>query len=117
MATAANQLPFSKRHAIFVSRLRKNPTAAENEFCRRLTALGLDYRFQQSFMKPFPRVADFFIPSLNLIVEIDGGCHNAEEDRHRDELFRAVRGIHTIRFTNEQVMAGESELPVRDFVR
>lgn len=105
MATA--QMSFKRRHAKLVGKLRLNPTPAEHEFCSHLDKLGLGYRFQQSFFHPAYRIADFFIPSMNLIVEIDGGYHDAERDRAKDELFERERGIKTLRLTNEQVFAGE----------
>src|SRR4051794_36328405 len=87
---------FKRRHAFAVFHLRKNPTAAEHEFRCRLDALGLDYRFQRNFYHPFVRMADFFIPSLNLIVEIDARYHDAGTDRRKDEEFERVRGIRTL---------------------
>lgn len=107
---------FQQRHAKLVTKLRRNPTKAENEFCSYLGSLGLGYRFQQSFFHPTYRIADFWIPSLNLIVEIDGPYHDAEIDREKDAIFERVRGIRTVRLTNEQVMSGDL-YPVRDFVR
>jgi very-short-patch-repair endonuclease len=107
MATAS--IPFRRRHAIYVQKLRRNRTAAEHEFCCYLDSVGVAYRFQQTFAYPAYRVADFFIPALNIIVEIDGPCHDPEEDRRKDAIFERMRGIRVLRFTNEQVMAGDVE--------
>ncbi len=50
--------------------------------------------------------ADISIPSLKLIIEVDGGYHNTEEqkskDKQRDEDFKSI-GYNTLRYTNEQV--------------
>src|ERR1039458_7727379 len=104
---ASTQIPFRRRHAMYVAKLKRNATVAENEFCRCLTSLGLDYRFQQGFYHPLCRIADFFIPSLNLVVEIDGPCHDADQDQRKDIWFEQVRGIKTLRLTNEQVLSGQ----------
>jgi very-short-patch-repair endonuclease len=109
MATA--QISFKRRHAIYVQKLRRNATEAEHQFCCYLASLGLDYRFQQGFYHPFVRIADFHIPALNLIIEIDGPCHDPEKDKRRDEWFTRERGIKIIRFTNEQVLSGDFKLP------
>jgi len=63
--------------------------------------------FQRTFYQPYVRIADFYIPSLNLIVEIDGPCHDRGEDRRKDALFTSLRGINVLRLTNEQVLAGD----------
>lgn len=54
--------------------------------------------------------ADISIPSLKLIIEVDGGYHNTEEqktkDKKRDEDFKSI-GYTTLRYTNEQVESRE----------
>ena len=50
--------------------------------------------------------ADICISPLKLIIEVDGGYHNSQEqqikDRQRDNDFKSI-GYNTLRFTNEQV--------------
>lgn len=41
------------------------------------------------------------MPHQNLIIEIDGPCHDPEKDRGRDESFEGVGGTETVRLTNE----------------
>ena len=54
--------------------------------------------------------ADISIPSLKLIIEVDGGYHNTEEqqakDKQRDDDFKSI-GYTTLRYTNEQVANSE----------
>jgi very-short-patch-repair endonuclease len=107
---------FATRHCINRAKLIKRATPAETRFLRYLESLGLSYRFQQGFFTPYYRIADFYLPELNLIVEIDGPYHDAEEDRRKDELFTRARGIRVVRFTNEEVLSGDIER-VRLFVR
>lgn len=51
-------------------------------------------------------LADFAFPSINLVVEIDGGYHEDEEQKRKDErrdAFMNGLGWKVIRFKNEQV--------------
>jgi very-short-patch-repair endonuclease len=109
-------MKMAKRRVIFVSRLKRQVTQAERRFCCRLHELGLIYRFQQGFYHPYYRIVDFYLPDHNLIVEIDGPCHDPEKDRRRDEWFTRVRGIRIIRLRNEQVLSGDFELPPTQYV-
>lgn len=113
---AFSKLPRAKQHAIFVAQRKQRATPAENVFCSYLTSLGLSYRFQQGFYTPYYRIADFYVPSRNLIIEIDGPCHDPEEDRRRDTWFEQARGIKTLRLTNEQVLNGDFTT-ISDFIR
>lgn len=110
-----SRLPRAKQHAIFVAQRRQRATPAENLFCSYLASLGLSYRFQQGFYTPFYRIADFYLPTLNIIIEIDGPCHDPEKDKSRDECFERVRGIRTLRLTNDQVHRGEFAT-INDFI-
>src|ERR1017187_572044 len=101
------QLPLSKRHAINVARLRKAATPAELQMKDFLASLGAPYRFQQGFYSPYYRIVDFYLPTMNLVIEIDGPCHDAAKDRRRDDWFTRVRGIKIVRLTNEQVLSGD----------
>lgn len=104
------QVSFATRHAIHKAQLKKQATPAERRFCCYLAERGLTYRFQQGFFTPYYRIADFYLPDENLIVEIDGAYHNAERDRQRDDWFTRERGINVLRLTNEQVMSGDFDL-------
>ena len=99
-----SKLPRAKQHAIFVAQRRQRATPAENFFCCYLASLGLSCRFQQGFYTPFYRIADVYLPDFNLIIEIDGPCHDAQKDREGGARFEQVRGIRTLRLTNEQVL-------------
>lgn len=102
-----SKLPRAKQHAIFVAQRKQQATPAENVFSSYLASLGLPYRFQQGFYTPCYRIADFYLPTLNIIIEIDGPYHDQKKDQERDKWFQEVRGIRTIRLTNEQVFRGE----------
>ena len=89
--------------------------ARGNLVCSYLASLGLSYRFQQGFYTPFYRIADFYLPTLNIIIELDGPCHDPEKDKSRDQWFERVRGIMTLRLTNDQVERGDFAT-INDFV-
>ena len=105
-----SKLPRAKRHAIFVAQRKQRATPAENLFCSYLATLGLPYRFQQGFYTPYYRIADFYLPDLNLIIEIDGPYHDVDEDLRHDAWFEQVRGIKTLRLTNDQVLGSEFQM-------
>ncbi len=104
-------MPFAARHSIYKAQLKKQTTPAEHAFCCHLASRGITYRFQQGFYSPYYRIVDFYLPEQNLIIEIDGPCHDPEKDRKRDEWFTSVRDIPILRLTNEQVTSGEFRLP------
>jgi very-short-patch-repair endonuclease len=58
------------------------------------------------FYTPLFRIADFYLPEMNLIIEIDGSYHDPEKGRIKDERFLRDRGIRTLRLTNDQVLSG-----------
>ena len=65
--------------------LKSKPTPSEQvawEFLRDRRMLGLKFRRQQ-VLGPF--VADFYCDVLRLVLEIDGGIHECEEQRAKDE--------------------------------
>ena len=111
-----SKLPRVKQHAIFVAQRKQRATPAENLFSSYLASLGLSYRFQKGFYTPCYRIADFYLPTHNIIIEIDGPCHDPEKDKRRDQWFEQVRGIRTLRLTNEQVLRGEFTT-FNDFIR
>ena len=60
-------------------------------------------------------IADFYIPDLRLVVEIDGPYHTAETQQEYDQVrssFLASLGIKVVRFTNSQTFSGNIDLEV-----
>ena len=98
-----NWYPLLKEHA---RRMRNNPTEAETFLWKQLKAQGLGEAFKrQCLILDF--IADFYSPLANLIIEVDGEYHQAEEqqqlDKEREERLQA-KGYNILRFTNEQVL-------------
>ena len=101
---------FFNRHNLKERRreLRNNPTLAERElWCglRKRRMSGYKFRRQHS-IGPF--IADFYSPSLRLVVEVDGATHDDDEqkqyDARRTEYFHSY-GIDEIRFTDSEVFS------------
>ncbi len=92
---------------IRAKQLRKNSTDAERALWRALRSRqlgGYKFRRQQS-LGPF--IVDFVCLEARLVVEIDGGQHNEEEDRAYDESrsqWLQQDGFRVLRFWNHEVL-------------
>jgi very-short-patch-repair endonuclease len=84
---------------------RKNPTDAEYKIWKViLNSRKLNQKFLRQ--KPIGKyILDFYCSKLLLAIEIDGDSHDKKywQDKNRD-WYMEIRGIKTIRFTNEQVL-------------
>jgi very-short-patch-repair endonuclease len=89
-------------------KLRNAQTPAEAKLWSRLRN---DAMHGVSFRRQHPvgeYVLDFYSPTAKLAVEVDGGQHNDDDHRRRDEMrdiWLAAKGIRTLRFWNTDVMA------------
>ncbi len=85
--------------------LRKSMTPAENilwEALRNCQILGFKFRRQH----PIGRfIVDFYCPQLKLVIEVDGGIHNNQQeyDQNRTEKLRQF-DCYVLRFSNDQVI-------------
>ena len=65
--------------------------------------LGVTFRRQHPIG---PYIADFYVPELRLVVEIDGATHTSDEqmehDKTRDDFMR-MQGIRVKRYTNLEI--------------
>lgn len=88
-------------------KLRRQLTPAEHqlwEAIRKRQVAGLRFRCQHP-VGLF--ILDFYCPALKLVVEVDGGIHDTEEQALRDEARTAHLegyGYHVLRFRNEEVL-------------
>ena len=92
----------------YQSELIRRATPAEIVLKRYLTD-RIIFEFQkiiytnQSFF-----IADFYIPSKNLIIELDGGYHETSEQKQKDAWRTGMlnsMGYKVIRFTNSQILS------------
>ena len=84
--------------------LRREMTPAEKILWKHLKANrlnGLHFRRQQIVHGYYP---DFYCHRYELIVEVDGGIHDLQEeyDAEREEYLRSL-GFRIIRFANEEI--------------
>lgn len=96
----------SARNSIYRLQLKNRATKEEIIFGNYLQSIGVSFKFQKGFIVPFHRIADFYLPHIETIVEIDGGYHDAikERDLHKDRVWLNQRGIKTVRFKNESII-------------
>ncbi len=83
--------------------MRRNPTEPEKRLWRALSNVQLaGHKFRrQAVIGPY--IADFLCPQIALIVEVDGGTHDADRDQQRDGVL-ADYGFRVLWVTNPDVM-------------
>ncbi len=84
-------------------KLRRNQTDAERWLWQQLRAkqLGAKFRRQQSIP---PYIVDFVCFEHKLIIEVDGGQHDAQQQYDaRRTKFLEQQGYHVVRFWNNDV--------------
>ena len=102
--------------------LRKTETSTERMLWKRLRGKQLDgYRFRQQHGFG-PYVMDFYCPPIRICIELDGGVHDEEKIKIKDEErteFLKQNKIHVLRFRNEEVEQDiENVLErIRDYIR
>jgi very-short-patch-repair endonuclease len=74
------------------------PTASEEALWIALRGGVLGVAFKRQVVLADRYIADFFAPSVGLVVEVDGGAHRASRaaDRRRDEKLRRL-GFRVVR--------------------
>jgi len=82
---------------------------------------GLYYTREKCFFTEMGDLfyADFYIPSLQLCIEIDGGYHETQKRQYLDKIKQTIileKGKATLRFTNEQVL-GMTEINVASLIK
>ncbi len=95
------------RSNLLVTRARSMlhaPTASEAALWQALRGGALGVAFKRQVPLGDRYIADFFAPSVRLVVEVDGGVHRGRgaADRRRDEWLRR-RGYRVVRVAAEQV--------------
>lgn len=89
--------------------LEINATYAERLLKTFLTG-KIDFEFQKIIYTDNKHffIADFYIPSKNLIIELDGGYHETSEQKQKDVWRTGIlnsMGYKVIRFTNSQILS------------
>lgn len=92
-------------------RLRSNATPHERILWRALKELSLEGTHLRRQAPIGPYVVDFLCPAARLIVELDGGHHNEDEQARRDvrrQRWLETEGYRVLRFWNSDI---DNELP------
>ena len=86
--------------------LRSNTTNAENilwNHIRKKQIYNIQF-YRQKIIGNY--IVDFFAPSINLVIEVDGGYHNVLDQHYQDQdrdVYLNVLGILVLRFSNHQI--------------
>ena len=105
MKDVLRYLPYNQKLVQRAKELRKNMTYAEkkiwNEYLKQLPFRVLRQRPIDNF------IVDFYCPSFNLVIEIDGDIHSSEDmqnyDSDRTRILEGY-GLTVIRFSNDDVI-------------
>lgn len=100
---------YSKLADSLANRQRIFASKYEALVCELLCKKRIPFEYQYPFLQDDRYwISDFYIPSLNLVIEVDGAEHIKEENMERDfdRDTRVVNGFgHNVaRFSNEQVI-------------
>jgi len=102
--------------------LRERATIAEEILWLELKNNQLEgYKFRRQHPLNI-YIADFYCHKLKLVIEIDGGYHQTEEQQKSDaERTKAIefQGLKVIRFSNEEVITKVSEVLniIKEFIK
>ena len=87
--------------------LKKKITPAEKYFRGGMNKFKIDYQFQKGLIAGDQfMIADFYVPKLHMIVEIDGGYHETYKQQLRDDFkdkYYNERHFNVLRIKNEEV--------------
>jgi len=102
----------AKRNHKYKKELRKKATESEKIVIEIFKRIKLKYDFQKGFYKltgkykGYHCIVDFYIPSLHLVLEVDGGYHDTKEqmrkDWFKDKWLREKRKVNVLRIRNEE---------------
>src|SRR5262249_12717797 len=87
-------------------KLRANTTPHERMLWRALKELPVEGTHFRRQAPIGPYVVDFFCPARQLIVELDGGHHNEDDEGPRDRVrqnWLEQEGYRVIRFWNSEI--------------
>ena len=90
----------------FAREHRKHPTPSERIFWRAVCQKQLGVRVRRQHPL-HPYIADFFVASRRLVIELDGGVHREqrEQDLARDRYLASTHGVRVLRIDAELVEA------------
>ena len=81
-------------------------TEAESAFWQIVKSSGLGEKCRRQYILG-DYIVDFFFRKSMLIIEIDGGYHDTEEQQEKDSIrqeWLEQNGYTVLRFTNDQIL-------------
>lgn len=111
---------YSKEIIDIVREHKKNATPAELLLISKLKFRNIRFCFQHPVLteKSF-FTADFYIPKHGLLIEIDGGCHDSEENRRKDfikDMVYESLGYNILRLKNSEVDTFDT-MSIKNYVK
>ena len=100
-------------------KLRANSTPHERILWRALKELPINGSHFRRQAPIGPYVVDFFCPPERLIIELDGGHHNEDEEAERDRArqdWLENEGYRVIRFWNSEITSDLTAVLERIYV-
>jgi cyclase len=100
------------------AQMAANPTSGETALWTILEPLGFWRQVPIAGMTKnggvWQVILDFYHPTLDICVEVDGSSHRTKKgrDRRRDTRLQG-EGVKTLRFTNNQVLRHSDEVRAR----
>ena len=85
---------------------RKNMTPREMALWQQIRGKQLGVKFLRQYII-VDYIVDFFCPSKQLVIEVDGKYHYAEDNKEFDNIrdnYLTQQGYKVLRFVNEQVL-------------
>lgn len=85
---------------------RKNMTPTEMALWQQIRGKQLGVKFLRQYII-VDYIVDFFCPSKQLVIEVDGKYHYAEDNKEFDNIrdnYLTQQGYKVLRFVNEQVL-------------
>lgn len=90
---------------------RQNMTPAEMALWQQIRGKQLGVKFLRQYIIG-NYIVDFFCPSKQLIIEVDGKYHYAEDNKEFDNIrdnYLTQQGYKVLRFINEQVLCNTEQ--------
>ncbi|MGL3106348.1 endonuclease domain-containing protein [Bradyrhizobium sp. BR 1432] len=100
-------------------KLRANTTPNERILWRALKEVPLEGSHFRRQAPIGPYVVDFFLPARRLIIELDGGHHNGDDETKRDlvrQRWLENEGYSVIRFWNSEITSDLTAVLERIYV-
>ena len=105
LITTGFHLPYNPNLVSRAKEMRKNMTDAEKKLWKKYLNI---FKYRVLRQRPIDHyIVDFYCAKLKLVIEVDGGIHDAKNQKEYDKqrtLFLNSYGLTLIRFRNEEIL-------------